>query len=210
MVAGGTGLYIRAMLCGLFEESPSDPDLRRRLNAEAGSLGAPALHRRLAGIDPAAAGRIHPNDAYRIVRALEINQITGVPISRHHQAHRFADAPFRTLKIGLTMERPALYARIDRRVDAMVDQGLQEEVRRLLDMGYGPELKSMQSIGYRHMVDFFFRRLTWEEAIRTLKRDTRRFAKRQFTWFNADDAVNWFQPARISDMIRAAKAFLGR
>ncbi|MBI9086915.1 MAG: tRNA (adenosine(37)-N6)-dimethylallyltransferase MiaA [Desulfobacterales bacterium] len=210
VVAGGTGLYIRAMLHGLFDHSPSDPDLRQRLNQEAEDQGAPALHQRLAGVDPEAAAKVHPNDRLRIVRALEIHALTGVPLSRQQRAHGFAHSPFAAFKIGLTMDRESLYRRIDRRVDAMVDQGLTDEVRRLMDMGYGPDLKSMQAIGYRHMADFIAQRLPWEEAIRTLKRDTRRFAKRQFTWFNAEPEIDWFEPDRIGDMTRAATAFLER
>jgi tRNA dimethylallyltransferase len=210
VVAGGTGLYIRAMLQGLFEESPSDPDLRQRLNAEADTLGAPALHRRLAGIDPSAAAKIHPNDAYRIVRALEINQITGDPISRHHRRHRFSDEPFAVLKIGLTMDRAALYERIDGRVDAMVAQGMLAEVRGLLKMGYTGDLKSMQAIGYRHMVAFVQGEIDWTEAVRTLKRDTRRFAKRQFTWFNAEPEIRWHEPAQLDEMKAVVADFLSR
>ena len=208
ILAGGTGLYIRAFIHGLFHESPSDPDLRRQLNQEASAQGAPAMHLRLAAVDPEAAARVHHNDRMRIVRALEIHALTGVPLSRHQQAHGFAHSPFDVLKIGLTMDRQALYRRIDGRVDAMVDQGLEDEVRRLLDMGYGPDLKSMQAIGYRHMADFIAQRLSWEETIRTLKRDTRRFAKRQFTWFNGESQIDWFEPDRIDAMTRAATAFL--
>lgn len=210
VVAGGTGLYLRAMIYGLFGHSPSDPDLRGQLHQEAETLGAPALHQRLTMVDPETAANVHPNDRLRIVRALEIHALTGVPLSRHQRAHGFAHTPFAVFKIGLTMDRESLYRRIDRRVDLMVDQGLVDEVHRLLDMGYGPDLKSMQSIGYRHMADFIAQRLSWDEAVRTLKRDTRRFAKRQFTWFNAEREINWFEPAQADAMTRAAADFLER
>ena len=208
VVAGGTGLYIRAMLHGLFEARPSDRELRETLRREAEAAGTQALHRRLAKADPQTARRIHPNDRVRVVRALEVFTLTGVPICEHHRRHAFSDAPYAVLKIGLTMDRPILYRRIEQRVEAMMAQGLEAEVRRLLEMGYGPQLKPMQAIGYRHMVDQIQGRLSPKAAVETLKRDTRRFAKRQFTWFNADPEIQWFEPDRTEAMRTAAEAFL--
>ena len=208
IVAGGTGLYIKAMLYGLFRAKPPDPLTRQRLRQEADEVGSEALHRRLAGIDTKAAGRIHPHDTFRIIRALETAAATGEPITNHHRRHGFRESPFRILKIGLDMDRQALYDRIDRRVDTMIDTGLLDEVRGLLSRGYGEDLKSMQSLGYRHMVDFTAGRLTWEEAVRTLKRDTRRFAKRQLTWFRADKEIVWSAPDDFSALFPKIDAFL--
>lgn len=208
VVAGGTGLYIRAMLHGLFEAQPSDRELRETLNRQAEAEGTRALHQRLAAVDPQTAQRIHPNDRIRVLRALEIFTLTGVPLSEHHRGHAFSDSPYAVLKIGLTMDRPALYRRIEQRVEAMMALGLEEEVRRLLEMGYGPQLKPMQAIGYRHMVDRIEGRLSRKEAVETLKRDTRRFAKRQFTWFNADPDIRWYEPSQIEAMRSAVGAFL--
>ena len=210
VVVGGTGLYIKALLQGLFQAAPVDPQIRERLRQEAEENGNSALHERLKQLDPDTAERLHPNDVYRIIRALETIESTGRPISEYHQDHGFADEPFEALKIGLKMERQKLYDRIDQRVDLMIAAGLLDEVKKLLGMGYTADLKSLQSIGYRHMVEFTKGSPTWQECIRTLKRDTRRFAKRQFTWFGADEQIKWFEPDQLNDIIRLAKNFLQR
>ena len=207
-IVGGTGLYIKALLHGLFQSKPVDPRIRNRLNQEAEENGPGFLYERLKKIDPAAASRIHPNDSYRIMRALETIESSGKPISKHHQNHGFADDPFAALKIGLQMDRQNLYARIDNRVELMIEAGLVEEVKKLLAMGYSAELKSMQSIGYRHVVEFLEEKLPWDECVRTLKRDTRRFAKRQFTWFGADRDIIWQAPADVKDIISLVGKFL--
>ena len=207
-IVGGTGLYIKALLHGLFESKPVDPQIRNRLKQEAEENGSDFLFERLKKMDPAAAGRIHPNDSYRIIRALETIESSGKTISEYHQNHGFADDPFSALKIGLQMDRENLYTRIDNRVDLMIATGLVEEVTKLLEMGYTAELKSMQSIGYRHVVGFLEGSLPWDECLRTLKRDTRRFAKRQFTWFGADQAISWQAPAQCKDIISLVGKFL--
>ena len=196
VVAGGTGLYIKALLYGLFPLSRTDPRLRKTLKTEAEQHGARYLHDRLRRCDPEAAGRIHPNDTYRIIRALEIFEATGSKLSNLQKEHGFADEPFRPLKIGLHSERTDLYARIERRVDKMMKAGLPDEVARLFDRGYGPGLKSMQSIGYRHMTEMIEGRISLEEAVGTMKRDTRRYAKRQMTWFGADPEIKWVESSR--------------
>jgi tRNA dimethylallyltransferase len=208
VVVGGTGLYIKALLSGLFRSGTHDPAVRSRLRAEAESIGPAALHARLERCDPQTAARLHPNDAVRILRALEVYEVTGRPISELQREHRFADTPFRALTIGLALEREALYRRIDRRVDAMATAGLEEEVRRLLAMGYGPELRPMQSIGYSHMAAFIAGAVSREECLRTLRRDTRRFAKRQMTWFRAYPDIVWRSPGQIREIIKLAEAFL--
>lgn len=208
LVTGGTGLYIKALTQGIFQARPADPGVRDHLRRESESLGAPVLHERLRRVDPAAARRLHPHDAFRIVRALEIFETTGKTISEYHAEHRFAEAPYSVLRVGLEMEREALYDRINRRVEAMLDAGLADEVRKLLNMGYGPDLKAMGSIGYRHMVDFLEGRSSREEAVRTLQRDTRRYAKRQFTWFRKDPRVRWFAPDAAEAIRAEIKNFL--
>ncbi len=205
MAAGGTGLYIRAMLYGLCDAKPEDPSVRKQLKAEAEARGGRYLYDRLLRCDPASAERIHPHDTYRVVRALEIFDITGEPMSRYRQRHRFSDAPFDALKIGLFMDRPALYERINRRVEQMVAEGLYGEVENLLRRGYGKDLKPMQALGYRHMIAYMDGKMDWQTAVETLKRDTRRYAKRQLTWFRADPEVEWMapdQPAAIEAKIR--------
>jgi len=207
-VVGGTGLYIKAFVHGLFQAEPANHDIRKSLNAEAQSRGTDSLHQRLSQFDPETAAKIHSNDTYRIIRALEIYEITGKTISEYHREHRFQDAPFRVLKIGLKIDREQLYDRINHRVDVMIAAGFVDEVKALLDQGYAPDLKSMQSIGYRHMVDFIRGDLPWDEALRTLKRDTRRYAKRQLTWFKANTEIIWYEPDRFDDIQLAIKKFL--
>lgn len=208
VIVGGTGLYIKSLLHGLFQSKPIAAEIRTRLKKEAEKNGSQALHQRLQQLDPHTADRLHPNDSYRILRALETIEATGKSISELHQEHGFEDDPFDALKIGLQMDRRQLYTRIDRRVDLMVEAGLVDEVTNLLKMGYTAQLKSMQSIGYRHMVEFLEGKLPWEECIRTLQRDTRRFAKRQFTWFGADQQIQWFEPGQLNEIIRKAEDFL--
>jgi tRNA dimethylallyltransferase len=205
---GGTGLYIKAMLHGLFQSRAVDPKVRNRLQLELEQSGSRFLYDRLEQIDPDTAGRLHPNDSYRIIRALETIESSGESISKHHQDHGFADNPFNVLKIGLRMERRKLYERIDQRVELMIQAGLVEEVRKLLAMGYTAELKPMQSIGYRHVVEFLEAGLPWDECVRTLKRDTRRFAKRQLTWFGADPQIEWFEPHQMNEIIGLVEGFL--
>ena len=208
LVTGGTGLYIKAFLQGIFNSDAVDSAVRARLQAEADELGPETLHRRLLQLDPETAGRLHPNDRFRIVRALETLEASGRPLSEHHAAHRFRDEPYDPLKIGLRMDRERLYRRIDRRVDLMLAEGLEHEVRRLLDAGFGPGLKSMQSIGYRHMADVIQGRVSRDESVRTLKRDTRRYAKRQLTWFGADPDIHWFAPDDPGAIERRIRRFL--
>ncbi len=192
----------------MFRDAPSDPEIRRRLKQEAAFRGSAFLHERLSQYDPDTAEKLHPNDTFRIVRALEVYEITGRTISDHHHEHKFADAPFNVLKIGLHMDREILYHRIESRVDAMTEEGLLNEVRKLLDMGYSQDLKSMQSIGYRHMTEFIRGRLSYDEALRTLKRDTRRYAKRQMTWFRADSEIEWREPGQTEDICQLVTDFM--
>lgn len=206
MVVGGTGFYIKALLYGLFQTRPKDEQLRRRLRLEAETLGGGALYERLARCDPQAASRIHPNDTYRVIRALEVFEATGRPVSAWREAHRFSDAPFDALKFALYTEREELYRRIDQRVDAMIREGLVDEVRRLLEMGYPQSLRPMQALGYRHVLAYLSGTTDWQSAVRSLKRDTRRYAKRQLTWLRSDPEMIWIRPeqeAEIGDRILA-------
>lgn len=207
-VVGGAGLYIKALVYGLFNPGPVDSKIRKRLNQKGKLHGSNFLHRKLKKCDPYAAQRIHPNDTFRIIRALEIYKMSGKPISELHHEHRFMNKPYEVLKIGLIMGRDLLYDRINKRVDEMIESGFVKEVKGLLKKGYSTELKSMQSIGYRHMNDFIEERSSWNEMVRTLKRDTRRYAKRQFTWFKADSDILWTEPKQMHNMQRLIKKFL--
>ncbi|MFQ3611667.1 MAG: tRNA (adenosine(37)-N6)-dimethylallyltransferase MiaA [Fimbriimonadales bacterium] len=196
LLVGGTGLYLRVLLHGFsLAPPPADPDLRAELMAEVQQQGAPALHQRLMAIDPVAGSRIHPNDAVRIVRALEVYQMTGVPISRW-QSRTEAELP--ALKFGLTLPREMLYQRIDARVDQMMAQGMLQEVRNLLQSGYNIDLPALKGLGYRHLVAYLQNRVSLEEAVRQWKRDTRRFAKRQMTWFRKEPGILWIESSNDS------------
>lgn len=210
VVVGGTGLYIKALLHGIFQAPAVNPQIRRQLKQELHRLGAAALHARLAAVDPQAAERIHPQDAYRILRALETWSAAGRPISDLQQAHAFGECPYTVLKLGLQMARDRLYERINRRADAMIAEGLLAETQKLLSMGYTAHLKPMQAIGYRHMIAYCRGELAREDAVNTLKRDTRRYAKRQMTWFRADPEIVWSSPAAADDFHRRVDRFLRR
>ena len=207
-VVGGTGLYIKALVHGLFKTGRADIRARERLQEQARIYGADSLYQKLRRHDPDTAERIHPNDSYRIIRALEVYELTGKPITAFQREHGFKDHRFRALKIGLHINREVLYDRINHRVDAMIDSGFLDEVKRLLEMGYSDDLKSMQSIGYRHLIDFIKGRCSWDETLRTLKRDTRRYAKRQLTWFKADPEIIWREPGQLREIQRLIKKFL--
>lgn len=193
-VVGGTGLYIKALIHGLTDAAPTEPRIRERLQSELAVSGAPSMHRRLQACDPASAERIHPNDTYRILRAMEVFEITGQSITRHYDGHGFSASRYVALYIGLALPREELYERINQRVETMLAEGFLDEVKTLLEEGYAADLKSMQSLGYRHMVDYIQGRLDWDEAVRTMKRDHRRYAKRQMTWFSAHPDVHWLAP----------------
>jgi tRNA dimethylallyltransferase len=208
-VVGGTGLYIKALLYGLFAEKVSDPEIRTRLKAESDAHGIQSLYDRLGRLDSETANRLHPNDTYRILRALEVIEATGQAISKFHQKHGFFERPFEALKIGLNLDRAFLYERINRRVDAMITAGFLEEVKSLLTRGYSASLNSMQSIGYRHMVEYIKGRSSWEECVRDMKRDHRRYAKRQLTWFRAEPEIIWKEPQQVEALKLSVEKFLG-
>lgn len=188
MLVGGTGLYIRAVVDGLMIPAVSpDWELRRELEEiERESPGT--LHRRLEAVDHAAATRIHPRNVRRLIRALEVYERTGQPITAAQQR---TNPPFDVIQIGLTMDRSALYAQIDQRVDDQLDAGLVDEVKGLLAHGYDRVLPSLQGLGYKELIQYIDGKITLEEARRRLKQNTRRFAKRQFTWFRKDPRIRW-------------------
>jgi tRNA dimethylallyltransferase len=192
LVVGGTGLYIRALLRGLVPAPPADPRVREALREVAERDGAHALHARLQTVDPVAAKRIHPRDGVRIIRALEIYTLTGRPHGLPTHWHT-ARQPSHVLMIGLTMDREALYRSLEARVDQMIADGLAHEVRSLLRAGYSESLSSMRGIGYHHLAMAFRGQWSMEDAIRMMKRDTKRYAKRQWTWFQREPGIRWLQ-----------------
>lgn len=189
IIAGGTGLYIKALLEDYaFNSVSEDSELRAQLTREAEQQGAAALHARLAALDAAAAERIHPNNVRRVVRALEA-ALSGEQVNQYTAN----ESPYDALVIGLEMERSALYERINKRVDIMLEQGLEQEVRSLLARGVSPDCQSMQSIGYRQMVWYLNGSLPYDEAVDKLKQATRNFAKRQITWYKKMPYIKWLQ-----------------
>ena len=190
-VVGGTGLYIKALIQGLFSHPKIDPGVRKRLKQESEEKGGAFLYQRLEVVDPATASRIHPHDLFRTLRALEVFDSTGVPISFLRDQHRFGENPYDTLKIGLETSREVLYRRVEQRVDQMIEKGFLQEVKKLTEMGYGQELKPMQSLGYKQMVQFLSGEMTWVEAVTQIKSNTKHYAKRQWTWFRADPDIRW-------------------
>lgn len=205
LVVGGTGLYMKVLLRGICEGAPPDAALRQEIAAELRDRGLAALHAELQTVDPVLARRIHPNDRQRIVRAIEVFRATGEPLSRRQNRHMFEESRYPAFKFFLYREREELYERIDRRARRMVETGFVDEVRRLLAMGYGPELKPMQSLGYRQMTDHLLGKIDLEEAIRRMQRDTRRYAKRQITWFRGDPEFQWIEAGNREEILRRVK-----
>jgi tRNA dimethylallyltransferase len=211
-VVGGTGLYIKTLLGGLLDCPKSDPLFRNRLIEECNEHGSSYLHDRLRRVDPESAGRIHPNDKVRITRALEIIHVTKRPLSTLEQEHRFSDRLFTPFKICLHMERERLYHRINERALAMVRNGLVEETRDLLNKGYSPNLKPMLSIGYRHALCLLQGSWDGEEMIFQLQADTRKYAKRQLTWFRGDREMHRTEndPENLERVFKKIEEFLLR
>lgn len=196
LVVGGTGLYVKALLDGFhIPPAAANQALRQQLWQEAKRQGSAALHARLQEVDPLAASRIHPNDAVRIIRALEVYQVTGRPISEWQRCQPPPEVG-KARRFGLTMPRDMLYRRINERVERMVAQGWLDEVRRLLEAKYDPHLPAMRSLGYGELIQVIQGRLELSEAIALIQRETRRFAKRQLTWFRADKHIEWIDASQ--------------
>jgi tRNA dimethylallyltransferase len=191
LVVGGTGLYIRALMRGLFHGPPADLDLRASLLRRESEGGPGTLYSDLVRVDPEAAIKIHPNDLRRTVRALEVYHLRDRKLSDFQREHGFQDRPYTFRLIFLVRNRSELYSRIEQRVDRMLDEGLEAEVKALADRGYRSDLSSMQGLGYKHFFDHFSGKTTRDEAVSLLKRDTKRFAKRQFTWFRREPDAQW-------------------
>ncbi len=198
VVAGGTGLYVRALLRGLFEAPPADPEIRAR-HQRRWAEDPETLRRELAAVDPEAAARIDPHDLVRISRALEVYEQTGLPISALQRQHGFAEPRHPALLLGLSPPREVLRARIDARVDAMLARGWLDEVRALVAAGHG-ESRPMGALGYRELRGHLQGALDFEEAVRKTKRDTWRFARRQLTWFASEREIRWHADASELDV----------
>jgi len=192
LVVGGTGFYIQALLRDIdFTENEEDSGYRAALERLADEEGAAALHEMLRRVDPDSACAIHPNNKKRVIRALEYYHLTGEPISGHNERERQKASAYASCYFVLNDEREKLYRQIDRRVDKMLQSGLVEEVKKLREMGCRKEMVSMQGLGYKEILAFLEGELSYGEAVESLKRDTRHFAKRQLTWFRREAEVIW-------------------
>lgn len=214
ILVGGTGFYIQAVLYDIdFSKQDADGEYRQELETLAQEKGAEHLHAMLKEVDPESAETIHANNIKRVIRALEFYHLTGTKISEHNETERQKDSPYNFAYFVLTDNRAKLYERIDKRVDIMVEKGLVDEVKKLKDMGYHREMVSMQGLGYKEILDYLDGKITLEEAIYIIKRETRHFAKRQLTWFRRENDVIWFdkgaynqsEEAILADMMKILK-----
>lgn len=207
IVAGGTGLYLKALCDGLFPGPGRDPALRATLEAEVREKGLEALYRRLEALDPEYAAKVRGRDRVRIIRALEVHAATGRPISEHFRATESPLKGRRVVRLGLRLEREELYARIDRRVDRMFARGLVDEVRGLVARGIPESAPPFRALGYSHVLRHLRGEIGRDEAAALTKADTRHYAKRQMTWFRKMAAVVWFSPddgAALEEFVQKA------
>lgn len=200
ILCGGTGFYINALVNdNNFMETNNNYELRNKLYKFAEEQGAEALHKRLKEIDPVSAKVIHYNNVKRVARAIEFFELTKTPISKHNEEEKKKTSPYNTAFIIINMDRQKLYARIEKRIDIMVENGLIEEVKKLLDMGYSENLVSMQGIGYKEIIPYVKGEISLENAITELKKATRHFAKRQITWFKRQTEGLWVDLSEKSE-----------
>ncbi|TKB53495.1 MAG: tRNA (adenosine(37)-N6)-dimethylallyltransferase MiaA [Nitrospira sp.] len=191
LVVGGTGLYVRTLLKGLCDAPQADPIMRKTLRQEAEDQGYDRLYARLVDVDPVIAARLHPRDESKVIRALEVYQLSGRRMSEFQQEHGFAERPFATLMIGLNRDRDMLYRRIEGRIDWQLAHGLIEETKQLLAQGYRRDSAAMKGLGYRQVAEHLAGEYDAAEMVRRFKRDTRHFSKRQMTWFRKEPGIQW-------------------
>lgn len=209
IIAGGTGFYIQALLNDIdFTEQESDSAYRKELEALAEEHGNQYLHDRLKEVDPESAEAIHPNNRKRVIRALEFFQETGGKISEHNAKEQMRTSPYNFAYFVLNDERSHLYKRIDARVDKMIEDGLEAEVRRLKEMGCTKDMVAMQGIGYKEMLSYLDGGYSLEEVVYIIKRETRHFAKRQITWFKRERDVIWLNKNEFDYKNEAILAYM--
>jgi len=196
LVVGGTGLYLQVLISGLLEVPGPDEKLRSELRRFEELAGPGSLYQRLQKVDPVMAGRLQPRDQVRIIRALEVYAATGRALSSLQQRHRFAEKPYRALWLGMNVEREELYRIIEKRVDQMFANGLIDEVRGLLAKGYPPGLKAFKTIGYQEVIRLLNNEIDLEETVNAVKLNSRRYAKRQMTWFRKNPEIKWVDSCR--------------
>jgi len=209
LVVGGSGFYIKALTDGIFEFEVKDEQVRQQLDERVKAQGLAALYAQLQKVDPEYAAKISPNDRQRILRALEVFEVSGKPFSFFHRQKPEA-ADFEPVLWGLDMERSALYRRINQRVDDMLAQGLIDEVRSLLQRGYDASLNALNTVGYKEVIEYLHERLSYEEMRELIKRNSRRYAKRQLTWFRADKRIVWQSVETSADLEQLATKIISR
>lgn len=200
ILTGGTGFYIQSVLYDIAFTEETDSSVRERLEREEEERGAEYLHEKLAAVDPATAENIHANNVKRVIRALEFYELNGYPLSQHNETERQKKSPYLFRYYVLNEPREILYERIEKRVDAMMAEGLLEEVKALRDRGCTRDMVSMQGLGYKEILDHLSGACTLEEATWTIKKETRHFAKRQLTWFRREKDVTWVEKEKFEDM----------
>jgi tRNA dimethylallyltransferase len=198
IVAGGTGLYVKALTRGFFKGPRGNLKIRERLQELAQQKGNEFLHKKLSKVDPEAARRIHPNNLVRVIRALEVYELTGISISKLQKQGLYDKGEFDFIKIGLNLDREKLYAKIEKRVDQMMEQGLLDEVIRLTELGYSQKLTPLKTLGYKELFSYLERKISLSEAVDLIKKNTRNYAKRQLTWFKKEKDITWFDVEKNS------------
>ncbi len=199
LLVGGTGLYLRVLVHGIFDAPEPSEELRDKYARQADEKGRQFLHDRLREVDPELADKFHPNDLVRVTRALEVYDQTGKPLSEHQREHRFQTPNYHALKIALIRPRQELYERINRRAQRMLEEGLMEEYKGLLKAGFDPGLKPLQSLGYRQMGQVLENEMELDEALEEMQKYTRRYAKQQISWFRGEPQVHWAMAPLLSD-----------
>jgi len=211
IVSGGSGLYIKSLVDGLFEGPERDENIRSKIEERLKTESIDSLYKELCDIDYEASQKIQPNNKHRIIRALEVYYLTGIPISKLHKMNKI-EINFIPVFIGLYWERKVLYQRINQRTIDMLNSGLVEEVKNLLNMGYNKNLKSFKTVGYKEPIEFIEGKITYDEMINLIQQYTRNYAKRQLTWFRADNRIHWVDASKqskeiIDDIMKLYKSF---
>ncbi len=203
VMCGGTGLYINSVVNDVtFGETDTNDDIRAELAKTAREKGNDALIEMLAEFDPVSAARLHPNNVRRVIRAIEFYKVTGQTISSHQEMTKQTEGRYNPVMFCIAWDRQKLYERINKRVDKMLEDGLLEEVKRLMEAGYTKALNSMKAIGYKELIDYYNGETTLEEAVELIKQSSRRYAKRQLTWFRRDKRIHWLNAD--GDIVREA------
>lgn len=203
IIAGGSGLYIKALIDGIIDLPSADEEFRKDLQRQRTEFGNEFLYDKLKKVDPESASNMLPQNWKRVMRALEVITITGIPIWKHQQMQqKKTEYSFR--QFGLAVDRDRLYKNIEKRVDAMIERGLVDEVNNVLDLGYSKSLNSLNTVGYKEIISYLEGTVTLERAVELIKRNTRRYAKRQMTWFRADKRIEWIDIESRADIKKAA------